>query len=687
MTLSKKWATILAIANLAVAVVMSLVWYNLYWKESTPVVLQDELLFSYLAIVDPHSSVFSNTVFSALFSSASSCGVDFLACGRIINVILWIAFSLAISVVIYLYQDLATAIFGVWVSTSSISFFVVSFLPEIMYYTLVSFALLLLVAAYFSAKRFSIFSLFSGFLFGLAMLTKPHAIFILLLAIFSIPIIVTIYRAHSIQRYLNTLVVLLSAFATRLVIELSVSNRNPLDLFGRYLGGGDAMRDFREELPIQEPAVEAEVNSSLLEAMSQSFLPYLIVGLIFYVPPAIVGVGLAVRNRSAASSANVALVILSFVALGMLFISFSFGAYVTTTGDDHTNRLLLRYSEFLVPLTWIMLVASVSKSKNSLPGLWPYSVAPPLLGAIGIALGGLTNVALSTTDSLLVFSLSGPLVWFLLVLLGITGLLLQASYKSKTLLLASVSATTIALITTSYSQVYEQSTFHLSEAKKWAPIVSSVEEFADEDVIFIGSKRATVASLLLTSGKLHSKYGLVNGYSEIPPDWLEGFAYAAVSSEIYPPSDSREIATTEDGAVTLYELRSEAGILQDLYIESPDVANFTAIGVVTDWGYWVEGLNSDVFLRTPVDPGDSIVVQLIRHQSTDDETLTFLTDDGPISVNLPVAGRLYEVEITAGQEGISNFSISYTQQIKIAYVEGMDEYSFGVGKISVFSGN
>jgi hypothetical protein len=45
---------------------------------------------------------------------------------------------------------------------------------------------------------------------------------------------------------------------------------------------------------------------------------------------------------------------LALFSLGTMMIVISaFGAYVTTTGDDHTDRVLLRYYEFLIPIVYL----------------------------------------------------------------------------------------------------------------------------------------------------------------------------------------------------------------------------------------------------------------------------------------------------------------------------------------------
>ena len=681
MLLSKKWASILAAGNFIMATLLTLIWHNLFWKFSSPVVLQDELLFSYLAIVEPNLSPYSNSVFSAIFSTTSICNTDFLECGRALNSVFWLVFVGLISYIILMTRSVPVVIFGFWVSTSIISFFSVSFLPEIMYYSLVSTALVLLVVGLTLERRQLMALTVSGVVFGLAMLTKPHAVFIIFFAVLAIAFMLIVTKDVGWKTISLSLLSPAVAVMTRVIIELIFSSRNPLDFFGRYLGYGDSLPSFTDPFPIKKPGEGQAQIVTVESALIESFVPYFVVALIFYLPPLIIGIALAIRRSKELEREHVALIIFSAAATGMLLVSFLFGGLVSP-GDDHSDRLLLRYSEFLLPLTWLFLIATMAKEKAARSRTGLLGLIPFLTGALGVIFGGLESVTLSTTDSLILFSLSGSAIWFFLFLIGGTGTLLQASVSNRVVLTSSVSVLSIALLITSYSEIVRQSDFFVGEADNWAPIFDATQNLEANEIVFVGSKRATVASLLLSSGKLNSKYGLVNGYSELPRDWIEEYKYAVISSEIYPPRDSREIANSTDKSVTLYELRSESGIYNDLFLESSKVEKFTSIGIVTDWGYWVDGPESTISLKSAIPNGESISLQLIRHQLTRQEDLQIVLDSGEaIPINLPVAGRLYEAELTAGADGISSITISYKDSVKIGYVEGMEDYSFGVGKI------
>ena len=686
MTLSRNWAILAAVANLAFAAIVIAIWYLAYWRFSAPVVLQDELMFSYLATVEPSLSPYSNTIFSAIYATTVTCGDGFLVCGRALNLYIWLTIAAVVSLIILRTKSIPVAILGLWVSTSVMSFFAISFLPEILYYSLAILALLSLIAAFESGKENWPYATASGLLFGFAMLVKPHAAFVLGIAVVILTILVAIGRERTGRRIIQVLYVGASAILTRVVIEIVTSDRNPMDFFAGYLGGGDPAPSFLYPLPIKEPETRetgAEVISNVLEA---SLIHYLLAGLLLYLPPLVLGLVLTYRTRTNVSFVILGLLVFSTTAFGMLLISYIFGAYISP-GDDHSDRLLLRYSEFLVPMSWLFLVASLAQLRTPIRNLWALGTIPLWAGAVGIFMGGLNGVAFSTTDSLLLFSLSGSAITFVFFIIGATGAMLRASFHGEVLFTGSITMFTIALTVSSYGQIHNQSEYFVSEKTRWAPISSALDGLDDEEILFIGSKRATIASILLDAGKLEAKYGLMNGYSEIPSEWLEEHSFVVVSSEIYPPRDSREVISTEDGSVTVYELRSEDGILQDLFTESRSVSDFSDIGVVTDWGYWADGTESTITFREPVQAGDQLTLELIRHQLTvDEELIITVGSQPPIPVSLPVAGRLYEVELKAGVEDFDSLAIFYGDSVRIGYVEGMEDYSFGVGRIQKNTG-
>lgn len=682
--MTQKQSLYFAIGNLTFAIFMTAMWFTRFWSASAPIVLQDELLFSYMAVVDPSINAFSNTIFSGLFSLAGNCGTDFLTCGRGINSILWVAFAAAISFIIYSSRSLPVGIFGLWVSTSVISFFVATFLPEVLYYCLVSIALIILAYGLGSRKNQLTIYLIVGVFFGLALLSKPHSFFILVIAVTAVLLIQFVNKVRLKQAVIGPLIVLASALVLRVVIAFLSGDANPLALFNGYLGQGDELPSFVDPFPIARPEVESSPESLFGAALLATALSYAVVAAFLFAPPLVAGIYFLLKDEEKENPGLPGLVIVSSAAFGMLVVSYLFGAYATSLGDDHTDRILLRYSEFLVPIAWLFLVFTISKLSNTSKTLWIISSVPFVFGALALVSGGLRGAILQSTDSQLLFSLSGWAGWYWMLVIGGVGLFAATKWAGPALLTSTVTLFAVAFAATSVLQIEEQSQFHLEESEIRSSILEAVDGIDGEDLIFVGSKRAEVAALLLQSGKFNAKYALVNGYSQIPASWISKYQVAVISTEIYPPGDSKAIESTEDGKISVYELRAEDGAIEDVLMSaSPSVASFSDIGIITDWGYWVDGQSTTIVFDTGVKSGQSVIIEVIRHQSTDIEEMAIRIDDQELGISLPSGGTIYEIELTAGETGISSLSIAYEDSVRIDFTEGMNNFSFGLGRVTV----
>ena len=693
MKLSPKSAMWVSASHFILSMAVLLLWFNLYWRDSAPVVLIDELLFSYVAVVDPSLSPYSNSVFSFIYSSASLCGADFLVCGRGINLIFWSMIVLMVSAGIYWTKNLAVAIFAFFVSTSSVSFFIVSFLPEVTYYFFVILALTLLAIAWSSAQRHLLLLVASGVVFGLAMLVKPHSLFVLVIAM-AAQLIVGLLRKNDLRRLSIGLGVLsLVPLATRVLIEVFRGSNNPFALFGNYLGGsGDELPAFQDDLPIATPPDVVPTGSELFSssALISGVVPYLSAALFLYLPPLIFILQREWRRRNttvvSAPTLEESLVwLFSLASTGMLVMGYLFGAYVTANGDDHSTRVLLRYSEYLVPFTWVAVIMLVARENS--PSLSRRALVAPVgsvvLGAMFVAFGGMSGITLSTTDSLLLYSTSTWAGWFFAIVIGLSSVFVAANGASPKFLVVASSIATVGLVISSYSLINQQSSFHRAEADGWNMFLEELGgEVADEDVIFIASSRPSAVSPMLMGGKFESAYALVNGYSSIPGEWLSNYEYAYVNSEIYPPKSSSEIATY--GNSTLYKLNSSPSLEEDIFRSSPMVSRFSNIGVVTPWGYWVDGTTSTIDFREMIPAGKTISIQIIRHQLTEltDISLT-VNDETPIVIDVPAAGTIFEIDLLVGENGATSLELSYQDSFEVGYVEGMSTYSFGIGKVTV----
>ena len=666
-----------------VGIATTIYWYLAIWSQMGPVVLRDELLFSHLAINDPSSSPFSNTLFSSAFSLTGSCGADFLLCGKAMNLAFWFLIIGLLAAVSFVARNVSTTVIAAWASSSVISFYVSTFLPEVMYYSLIYTAVLAVIVAVHNFRgRWIHFSIASGIVFGLAMLVKPHSIFVEGLLLIGLVLGSAIIRRNLLENVRVALVVTLTSVLTRPMLDWTLGSNHPFSFFASYLGGiSDPRPSFNANFPSETAGIAGGSASTLFETAIGSLLGYLIVACIFYLPPWLYSLRRLLSKSSSATNLQLVLFALSTAALGMLAISWAFGVRVTLAGDDHSDRMLLRYSEFLVPLVFVFLAWVVYKER-SVDSSWAFGVLPVFVGIVGVLVGGLEGIDLQAADSLLFTSLSGFFLWQILVLLGIVLLFLSSRSKGKKLVVSSSVTLAAGLLITSHLHMNGMGQFYVEESESYSFIIEEAKDIGSENFVFVSNRRAIASQMLLRSGKFDAKYGLIGGYSEIPSEWLEEFDYAVISQEIYPPADSREIASF--GVNSLYELRSEPSISDDLYASSPHVERFSNIGVVTEWGYWVDGRETTVKFRENLSAGTQVVLTVIRHQETENSRLELLVNGNEeIQASLDTPGEVYELTLTAGEQGIQDISINYSDSFNVIGGTGMGVFSFGLGQVDV----
>ena len=333
-----------------------------YWRllPTLPTVMQDELIYMVQSRhTDPADASFPNYLFSWLYSSSLYVGVDFYWYVKLLNFVFLAGFGS----IIFL---LSRQTFGLWVSiivslaavAGPASLYGSIFMPEAMYFFFasLSFYLVLKVPAGPIKSSWS-WLLVAALSMALTSLVKPHALFLTVgFALFFL--FASKWRtARFTDRFLAFVTFLGATIAAKLIGGLILAGPSGVTLFGGYgsiesifqrvftaLGlagsGASSGASAEESRGIQPP-------ESILELTVQQFgLHFLAVG--FLLAPAWY-VFFSTKFTVKSSMAELAL-----FSLGTMMIVISaFGAYVTSTGDDHTDRVLLRYYEFLIPIVYL----------------------------------------------------------------------------------------------------------------------------------------------------------------------------------------------------------------------------------------------------------------------------------------------------------------------------------------------
>ena len=442
--------------NKMAAVIGLVVLGFVYWRlmPTLPTVMQDELVYMIQSRhTDPADSPFPNYLFSWVYSSTLWLGTEFYNYVKFLNFIFLAGFG----AIIYL---LSRRMFGLSISIAvalaavagPASLYGSVFMPEAMYifFAGLSFYLVLKVPAS-PLKTSWKWLLAAGVSMALTSLVKPHALFLAVgFALFFL--FASKWRTEKIA---DRLFAAATFFATTIAVKLLsgfiLAGPNGVTLFGGY---GSVESLFARFLSLigqsgREPStggsegesIAAQPTASFLELTVQQFgLHFLAIG--FLLAPAWY-VFFSTKFSVKSSMAELAL-----FSLGTMMIVISaFGAYVTTTGDDHTDRVLLRYYEFLIPIVYLGAY-QVLKQKHP-EGILKYVFFGVfLLSAVLISANGIAGTEPKLSDSSYLLGIfdnldmrwlySAALIAAFLFILGAPGKLAQ--YTAATVSLATLFA-------------------------------------------------------------------------------------------------------------------------------------------------------------------------------------------------------------------------------------------------------
>ena len=498
--------------------------------------------------------------------------------------------------------------------------------------------------------------------------------------LFGALVALTVSKNHRGQTFRAIAIVLPVALVTRIGVDWLLGSRYPLSFFASYLpGDSDPSPSFDAGFSIVQES-NGPVELGALEIGLDSLWPYFVLALIFYLPPWLYSLKRLASGKGE-QNLQMGLFAVSTAALGMLAVSWAFGIRATMVGDDHTERILMRYSEFLIPLVLVILSLLISRERVT-DNSWLFGATPIFLGVIAVFAGGLSGLSIQASDSLIVSSLSGFFLWQLMIAVGLAVLFYSARAKTQATTYVAASVLTAGLVITSSVHMSGMGQFYVDERESYAEIVQATKELGEEDIVFIANRRAVASYLLLTTGEFEAHYGLIGGYSEVPESWLSGFDYALIAQEIYPPRDSQELLSR--GTNSLYKLRSSPSIYEDIYTESPAVEEFGNAGVITEWGYWVDGGQTEILFKETLSPGSRVIVSVIRHQETQESSIELvINNEESLVAELPNAGEIYELELKVGTSGMQSLDLNYSDAYQVIGNEGMGFYTFGIGTVRV----
>jgi phosphoglycerol transferase len=270
------------------------------------------------------------------------------------------------------------------------------FMPETMYFMTMTIVIWTAIQI-MDSTRWYLWSLLGGAL-GLAALVKPHAIFVLPAILFFIAIVDL--RKNN-QKVLTAIGSLVAAALGFLISKLSVgyllAGTAGLNIFGGYgnpisvltgiFSSDESNSPATETTPVTpEPAAGATESSSaiFLDVFPSHFVYHLGFMLLIAGVPLFLGLRLTAQaafKGKILNSESGYLMLVFLIAAVLLVLVPAFEAYVTSSGDDHSNRLILRYYEFLIPQ---FIIAGLLLAKFTPPKLGYRIAQAGLIIAAGI---------------------------------------------------------------------------------------------------------------------------------------------------------------------------------------------------------------------------------------------------------------------------------------------------------------
>ena len=367
-----------------------------------PAILGDEYLYSinarHAAPWDPSpAGDFSNYLFNLVYSSTNLCGDAFYSCGKILNLIFFIGFLIVIFIIAVRFLNYWVALaFTVAAGLSPISVYTSMFLPESMYFFMISlvFLAVLKAAESYAWKDWGLV----GILIGVASLVKPHAwLSAIAIGIFLVVLGLTQARHRFKPLFKAVGAISLGAVLGRIVIGFAVAGPRALDFFGIYLNA-DTISKVADGVPAQAADAISPVGSSPVNGVISLFGTQLnvhVLTLVALIGIAIIGliVGLIELIRTQQLTPVTSLSLFMFIWLVSLVIEIiMFTGWITGLGDDHTGRVLSRYYDFLfvfVPLAGLVVLSSKFAAETKvwiripLAGLFLILLTPAFTGFFG----------------------------------------------------------------------------------------------------------------------------------------------------------------------------------------------------------------------------------------------------------------------------------------------------------------
>lgn len=326
-----------------------------------PSIMGDEYVYTSAAKHLPFAEqYFSNYIFSFVMSATNMCGTDFYVCTKSINSVFFALTILFTFLIAARFLTFGWSVFVASVSAlSPIAIPVSYFMPEIMYFAAMTGVVLVALLVAEKAK-WQLWSLV-GLSLGLAALVKPHAIF--MLPAFTIFAVVVSYKLTSggwLAGLKSASTTVIGFVVAKFGIGFLFAGTEGLKLFGGYGSPVEALTSVVEnEAPAvgQEAGTQATGLELLLSVTFGHLAMHLAVVFLIAGLPLLLSLRVllsVVKKPEPVGPVSSLFILVGLITFSIISVVAVFEAYVTVGGDDHSDRLILRYYEFLIPQFIVM---------------------------------------------------------------------------------------------------------------------------------------------------------------------------------------------------------------------------------------------------------------------------------------------------------------------------------------------
>ena len=325
-----------------------------------PSILGDEYVYAsqakHLPFVEQY---FSNYLFSLVMGVTNYCGTEFYTCTKAINSFFFLGTVLLTFLIAIRFLPFRWSVFAASVTAlSPVAIPVSYFMPETMYFFMMSLTIWLTLVV--SRRHSWLLWIVSGLSLGATALVKPHAIFLVpAFVIFAFIIAFKKFDSSWLQGLKSGAASAAGFLIAKFGIGFAFAGAEGLKLFGGY---GSPVEAITGATSAEGVSVGAEgVAQSGLEVLifvaSTHLLTHASAILLIAGIPFMLSLGVTysvTKTKEPIGEVKSLFVLVALISVSMIFVVALFEAYVTAIGDDHSNRLILRYYEFLIPQFIVM---------------------------------------------------------------------------------------------------------------------------------------------------------------------------------------------------------------------------------------------------------------------------------------------------------------------------------------------